>query len=591
MRCSAARYLAAAGHDIGEMTQPTISDSSPPDIGVIGLLFASSLMLFVIYISHSYSLGLDMRVIIASIRTVVQLAVLGLILYPIFNNNQPYVVLPYLLLMTSFAAREASVKPAYLYAKLRVHIFTAIVASLGISFLITSALVMRPWPWWDAQTMIPVCGMLLGNSINSLSLGIDRYLTALVENRDHLDALTHLGATAKEAALPGVRAALSTGLTPTLNQMSVIGLVSIPGMMTGQVLGGSPPLLAAKYQAVIMFLICFMSSCVLGASLLLAHRELFDAHHRLNVHLLTKRLGGKPQDMLLTLISHLTGGLRRWRARLQVTGTMLTADDSAMSQLKADEGAPSGVFTAIPPPASPDLEASPLLHLRHAAITTLDGIMLVEEASLELTRGRPLVITGPSGCGKSSLLKALAHLLPISRGSLTLEGATPATMGAAAWRRRVCYVRQQGGAGLPGTPRELFTLAGTLHAGPQVDPASGLWPASVGTADASLHEALRILDLDVGLLDRAWSTLSGGQSQRVYLAIMVCRRPQVVLLDEVTSACDVDTTLLVEQLIAQSGCASIWITHSMEQAERIAVGGARVEFVSSPMKAGSTEVV
>ena len=124
--------------------------------------------------------------------------------------------------------------------------FVAIITSLSIAFIITSALIMRPWPWWDAQTMIPVCGMLLGNSVNSLSLGTDRYLTALVENRDHLDALLHMGATAREAALPGVRAALTTGLTPTLNQMSVIGLVSIPGMMTGQVLGGSPPMLAAK---------------------------------------------------------------------------------------------------------------------------------------------------------------------------------------------------------------------------------------------------------------------------------------------------------------------------------------------------------
>jgi putative ABC transport system permease protein len=219
---------------------------SAPDIGIIGVFAAASLMLVVFSVSAHFRLGLGSNIAIASVRTVLQLAALGAILYPIFDANVPQVVLPYLLLMATFATREASVKPKYRYGGMRKHLFVSVVGGLALSFTVASLLVMRPAPWWNASTMIPVCGMLLGGCVNALSLGTDKFLTALVENGGQLDALLHAGATAHEAALPGVRAALSTGLTPTLNQMNVIGLVSIPGMMTGQVLGGSPPLIAAK---------------------------------------------------------------------------------------------------------------------------------------------------------------------------------------------------------------------------------------------------------------------------------------------------------------------------------------------------------
>ena len=100
----------------------------------------------------------------------------------------------------------------------------------------------------------------------------------------------------------------------------------------------------------------------------------------------------------------------------------------------------------------------------------------------------------------------------------------------------------------------------------------------LGRQEGLLVEALHSLGLEESLLDQPWSTLSGGQSQRLYLAIMVARRPQILLLDEVTSACDPASTKLVEQLVQASGCGSVWITHNVEQAERIA--GARFTFQS-----------
>ena len=414
--------------------------------------------------------------------------------------------------------------------------------------------------------------------VNSLSLGIDRFLMSLIENGAQLEALLHGGATAREAALPGIRQAFSTGLTPTLNTMNVIGLVSIPGMMTGQVLGGSPPLMAAKYQAVIMFLICFTSAGVLCSALLLAFRTLFDAEDRLHAHLLVQRDGARPQDMLVSLVSSThalaravwhrcracalrsppPGAFRKLEAQhqWQPEGATMASSTRTLPSI----GAPSlqGAFRQLPSALADGTGEVPLLALREAAVRTLDGTVLVTEASVLLFRHVPLVLTGPSGCGKSTVLKALACLLPLSSGSIELDGLQAGRVGAARWRRRVCYVRQQGGAGLPGTPRDLYAqlleLGTQQHEGPEgggVTPVAAkrgdtardierVTAADNGTGEAAIGQrisaeafgalatALDAIGVGGTLLDQAWSSLSGGQSQRLYLGIMVALRPQVL---------------------------------------------------------------
>ena len=370
--------------------------------------------------------------------------------------------------------------------------------------------------------------------------------------------------------LPGIRQALSTGLTPTLNTMNVIGLVSIPGMMTGQVLGGSPPLLAAKYQAVIMFLICFTSAGVLCSALLLAFRTLFDAEDRLHAHLLVQRDGARPKDMLVSLVSSMHALARAVWHRCRACA-LSSPPPGAFRKLDEAQSEGTPVTRTIPSTGAPTLQGAfrqlpgapadgtgevPLLALRGAAVRTLDGTVLVTEASLLLFRHVPLVLTGPSGCGKSTVLKALACLLPLSSGSIELDGRPPGRLGAARWRRRVCYVRQQGGAGLPGTPRDLYAQllelgtqqregAGggvTTVAAKRGDTAGDIEQATAaanGTGEAAIGQsisaealgaltmALDAIGVGGALLDQAWTSLSGGQSQRLYLGIMVALRPQV----------------------------------------------------------------
>jgi len=144
-----------------------------------------------------------------------------------------------------------------------------------------TAIVIDVTPWWKPQYFIPLVGMILGNALSGISLGMDRCLTLFDEGRAQVDAHLAHGATWWEAARPIVTESIRTGMIPIINVMSAVGLVTIPGMMTGQILSGTPPEQAAKYQIVIIFLIAAATAIGCTGTVLLATRRLFDTQHRL----------------------------------------------------------------------------------------------------------------------------------------------------------------------------------------------------------------------------------------------------------------------------------------------------------------------
>jgi putative ABC transport system permease protein len=115
--------------------------------------------------------------------------------------------------------------------------------------------IIRVQPWYDPQYLIPLLGMVLGNTLSGISLGLDRFMDSLATQRDQVETLLALGATRWEAAHSQVRDAIRVGMIPTVNSMMVMGLVSLPGMMTGQILAGANPIDAVRYQIVIIFMI------------------------------------------------------------------------------------------------------------------------------------------------------------------------------------------------------------------------------------------------------------------------------------------------------------------------------------------------
>jgi len=121
--------------------------------------------------------------------------------------------------------------------------------------LFTTVVVLRLEPWWAPRYLVPLVGMVLGNALTGVSLGLDRVLTGLDQRGDEVEALLALGAGRWEACRDVAGDAVRTGMIPILNSMSAVGLVTIPGMMTGQILGGTEPLQAARYQLLILFVI------------------------------------------------------------------------------------------------------------------------------------------------------------------------------------------------------------------------------------------------------------------------------------------------------------------------------------------------
>jgi putative ABC transport system permease protein len=143
-------------------------------------------------------------------------------------------------------------------------------------------------PWYTPQYAIPLLGMLLGNTMNGIALGLDRLTAGAWQQRAIIEQRLMLGQSRFEAIAEIRFDAMRSGMMPMINAMAAAGLVSLPGMMTGQILAGTPPVEAVKYQILIMFLITAGTGFGVSAALWLASRRLFDERHRLRLDTLSQ---------------------------------------------------------------------------------------------------------------------------------------------------------------------------------------------------------------------------------------------------------------------------------------------------------------
>ena len=249
------------------------------DLSFWQLALALLLVVVLVAISIRQSLGLERDLVIGTVRTVVQLYLVGLILAAVFAAARWYWVLLILAVMAAIATHAAVSR----LAKPIPGVYWIATAALTISTAATLAyvivIVVRPRPWWEPQYVIPIAGMILGNSMTSAALAGDRLQSDLAARRDEVEARLALGFSGREAVQPLVRAALRASMIPTVNGMMTVGLVQLPGMMTGQILAGSSPLVAIRYQIVVIFMLAVATA--MGSLLfvrLAAGRYLTPAH-------------------------------------------------------------------------------------------------------------------------------------------------------------------------------------------------------------------------------------------------------------------------------------------------------------------------
>lgn len=253
------------------------------------LALAASLILVNIGLSFALQLGLAKSLGIAAIRMVVQLLLVGYILAWVFALDNPWLVF-FVALMMSVIAGNASVSRTQ--RRFPAIFWRSLLSILASSAFVTSLLVagiIQIDPWYNPQYVIPLLGMVLGNTLTGTSLALDRFMEDLVRQRFQIEALLALGATRWEAANSTIREALRTGMIPTINSMMVVGLVSLPGMMTGQILGGVDPTDAVRYQIVIFFTIAAGTALACMGIVVLAFQVLFSPEHQLRLDRLQQR--------------------------------------------------------------------------------------------------------------------------------------------------------------------------------------------------------------------------------------------------------------------------------------------------------------
>jgi putative ABC transport system permease protein len=259
------------------------------NLSLLDIAIASGLILINGALSLVLRLDLERVLVWAAVRSVVQLLASGYVLGWVFGFGRWYVVLPLMALMTLIAGWSASGRGQRGYKGQRLDSIAAIWLSAWLIMAVGLFAVIRVHPWYEPQYAIPILGMILGNTLTAVSLGMERMTHELTVNRVLVDARLALGATRWEAAQDSARQAVRAGMMPTLNQMTVVGLVSLPGMMTGQVLAGQDPSQAVRYQIVIMFLIAAASALGTVLAVLLTYRRLFSPEHRFMAQRLLER--------------------------------------------------------------------------------------------------------------------------------------------------------------------------------------------------------------------------------------------------------------------------------------------------------------
>ncbi|HYZ32208.1 MAG TPA: iron export ABC transporter permease subunit FetB [Crenalkalicoccus sp.] len=260
-----------------------------PDLALPALLLVLNGAL-----SVALGLGLERQLAAAALRMIVQLALVGYVLRILFELASPFWIGGAALVMVVAAAHEIAARQARPFAGGRSFGLGAGCALIVAGSVTALALLtqIRPDPWYSSRYALPLLGMVLGNTMTGIALGLDALTTGALRDRAAVEARLALGATRHAAMQPVMRAALRAGFMPIINSMAAAGLVSLPGMMTGQILAGAEPVDAAKYQILVMFLIAGGTGLGTVAAVLGGIYLLSDRRHRLRLD----RLGAAPSS-------------------------------------------------------------------------------------------------------------------------------------------------------------------------------------------------------------------------------------------------------------------------------------------------------
>ena len=261
--------------------------SSIIQLSPFDLSLAALLVIALAWVTRKLQLKVGGRLLFSAMRTAIQLSLVGFVLKALFASAAPGWVVLMALVMVLAAGREVRARQKY---RLRWGFGIGLSAMFISSFAVTVlalGVVIHAEPWYAPRYAIPLLGMLLGNTMNGISLSVNQLTQSVRTQRSVIEGRLALGQTKSEAIEEIRRESIRTGLIPIINAMAAAGLVSLPGMMTGQILAGNAPADAVRYQILIMFLIAGGTGFGTLTAVWMSVHRLFDDRHRLRLERLT----------------------------------------------------------------------------------------------------------------------------------------------------------------------------------------------------------------------------------------------------------------------------------------------------------------
>ncbi len=241
-------------------------------------------VIILLFITKYKGISREKEILISTLRMTLQLTLTGYILVYIFEIRHPICTLSVICVMECFSIfnvfhRVKHVIPLKIKKVIAISMILGPLAALFYFIIV----VIRLSPWYEPRYFIPIAGMIIGNAMTAVSLATNRLLDGVYSQKQLIEAALMLGATPKAAIKSVMNSTFDASILPTINSMVGMGIVSLPGMMTGQILSGTSPIIAIQYQIAIMLGILGSTSLTITAFLHLSHKVLFNEDSQLSL--------------------------------------------------------------------------------------------------------------------------------------------------------------------------------------------------------------------------------------------------------------------------------------------------------------------
>ncbi|BCJ98475.1 ABC transporter permease [Anaerocolumna chitinilytica] len=247
------------------------------NISITSLLISSSLVLVALFFSYWQKLKLEKETIISVIRAVVQLVIVGYILEYIFGFKNPFFTTLLILFMIFNASYNAARRGKAIKRGLIISFLSIVVGTIvTLSILLLSKTIQ-----YEPYQIIPVSGMIISNAMVALGLCYKQIVSDFKNKREEVETKLSLGADILPSSIEIIRDSIKTGMLPTIDSAKTLGIVSLPGMMTGLILAGSSPMEAIKYQIMVTFMLLSTTSISSFIACYLSYRSFFNSRKQL----------------------------------------------------------------------------------------------------------------------------------------------------------------------------------------------------------------------------------------------------------------------------------------------------------------------